>query len=121
MTNGKSKGKPVRTRVKSPFADNLKAILAERGLTQRGAAEIAGVHVAVLNEWLQGASPADHVAVMKLCTGLRVDFQWLLTGVHSNPDLSKTSLAELFDIEPDPDFSGLFLLEAKRLKRKGGG
>lgn len=72
--------KPIRKRVDSPFAKNLKNILEERGISQRAAAEIAGVNSATINQWLSGSQPNDSMAVLKLCKGLRCDFQWLLTG-----------------------------------------
>ena len=47
--------KPARKKVQSPFAKNLKSILAERGLSQKAAAEIANVTPATLNDWLSGS------------------------------------------------------------------
>lgn len=54
--------KPARKKVQSPFARNLKAILAERGLSQKAAAEVANVTPATLNDWLAGSNPSDHLA-----------------------------------------------------------
>lgn len=111
--------KPIRKRVESPLAKNLKAILEERGISQRTAAEIAGVNSATVNQWLSGSQPNDPMAVLRLCKGHKCDFQWLLTGSspeRSNP--SEIGLTELFDIQNEPDFSGIFMIEAKRLKRR---
>lgn len=110
------KKKPARKRVQSPFADNLRMVMKEHGLTQRKASEICGVSVAVINEWLSGAQPHDLQAVLKLCKAVKSDFKFLLTGEKS--ELGDLDLKDLFNIEDDPTFSGLFLLEAKRLKRK---
>lgn len=111
--------KPARKKIQSPFAKNLKAVLAERELAQRAAAEIAGVAPAVLNDWLSGAVPADHLAVQRLAKGLGCSFEWLLTGTEGRSDFKNISMSELFDIEDDASFSGIFQISAKRLRRKG--
>lgn len=113
------KKKPVRKRADGPFAQNLKTIFNERGLTQRSAAEIAGVSVATINDWLNGSQPNDLMAVMKLCNTLKCDFQWLLTDSNKRVSPEDLSLSQIFDIEDDPTFSGVFMIEAKKLKRKG--
>lgn len=114
------KNKPARKRVQSPFAKNLKQLLHERGISQRGAGEIAGVNVAVIHDWLNGSQPNDPMAVLRLANALRCDFQWLLTGTRSQRDAKNISISEVFDIQDDPAFSGIFVIEAKRLKRKDG-
>ena len=110
--------KPARRKVQSPFAKNLKAILAERGLSQKAAAEVAGVTPATLNDWLAGAVPSDHIAVQKLCRAMDCSFEWLLTGAESKLDPLKLSMSELFESENDPSFSGIFEISARRLRRK---
>lgn len=113
--------KPTRKKIQIPFAKNLKAVLAERGLAQRAAAQIAGVSPAVLNDWLAGATPSDHIAVQRLAKGLGCSFEWLLTGTEDRPDFKGVSMSELFEIEDDASFSGIFQISAKRLRRKGKG
>ncbi len=110
--------RPSRKRIQSPFGENLKRILKEKGMTLRQAANICGVNQAVIHAWQQGGMPHDLTAVLKLCQVLKVDFQWLLTGTQGSVALKEASLSQIFDIEDDPTFSGLFLLEAKKLKRK---
>ena len=117
MNTKNSKQKPARKRLQSPFAGNLKTIMREHNLTQRRTSDICGVSVAVVNEWLSGSQPHDLNAVLKLCKQFKIDFKWLLTAEKS--ELSDIDLKEIFNIEDDPTFSGIFLLEAKRLKRKG--
>lgn len=112
------KQKPVRKKRRSPFAKNLKEIMEARGITQRGAAELAGVGVAVINDWLAGSIPHDHEAVLRLCRGLKTDFQWMLTNFHPDSKVQEMSLQEIFETENDPAFSGIFQIEAKRLKRR---
>ena len=113
------KDKPARKRINSPFAKNLKSILEERGISQRSAANIAGVNSATINQWLSGTQPNDALAVLKLCKAFKCDFQWLLTGIKSEQSkASEIGLSEIFEIEEAPDFSGIFMIEAKRLKRR---
>ncbi len=111
--------KPARKKIQSPLAKNLKSILAERGLSQKSAAEIANVTPATLNDWLAGSVPNDHIAVQRLCRALGCSFEWLLTGSDSRVEPKEISMAELFDSEPDPSFSGIFEISARRLRRKG--
>lgn len=113
--------KPVRKKVQSPFAKNLKSILAERGLSQKTAADIAGTTASTVNDWLAGTQPADLLAVQRLARGLNCDFEWLLTGSQGRVDFANVAMSELFDSEPDPSFSGIFEISARRLRRKKQG
>ncbi len=112
------KKKPSRKKSSSPFAQNLKQILDARGISLRKAANICDVEPSVLHGWLQGTSPQDIQKVLKLCNELKCDFQWLLTGTKDKITAKQVSLTELFEMENDPMFSGIFMIEAKRLKRK---
>lgn len=110
---------PVRKRIDTPFAKNLKKLLVERGISQRAAAEIAGVNSATINQWLSGTQPNDAMAVLKLSKAFGCDFQWLLTGQHSERSkLGEIGLSELFDIQDEAALTGIFMIEAKRLKRR---
>ena len=118
MPTSKKKRTP-RKPVTSPFKKNLQGLMKEKGLTAKRVAELSGVSPTVVQNWLTGSVPHNFLAVASLSTALGVDFQWLLTGIHgAAPTLNALSLSELFEIETDPSFSGLFMLEAKRLKRK---
>jgi len=110
--------KPKRRKAESPFKDNLKAILNERGISQKGAAEIMGVSITVVHDWLQGSYPNDPSAVLKVCKAIGCDFQWMLTGEDSSKNQIQSNLAQFFDIEDEPMFSGIFKIEAKRLKKR---
>jgi transcriptional regulator with XRE-family HTH domain len=112
----KTQNKPARKKVTSPFGQNLKAVMQRQNLTQRKVAEICGVSVSVVNDWLAGSQPHDLGVVLKLCNEFNLDFKWLLTGQKSS--IASLKLEDIFHIEDDPSFSGLFLLEAKRLKKK---
>lgn len=117
----KTRNKPIRTKANSPFARNLKAVLEERGVAQKSAAELAGVSAPTINDWLAGSQPTDPIAVQRLCRALKVDFEWALTGEKSRVAGNETSLAEIFDEQDEPTFSGIFKIEAKRLKKRNGG
>ncbi|MCM2354112.1 MAG: helix-turn-helix domain-containing protein [Pseudobdellovibrio sp.] len=110
--------KPARKKHQSPFAKNLKAILAERGISQKIAAQMAGTTTSTVNDWIAGSQPADLISVQKLSRALKIDFEYLLTSSQSRINLQELSMTELFDSEPDPSFSGIFEITAKRLRRK---
>lgn len=101
-----------------PFSINLKKLMQEKGISQRSLAKLAGIKLSTLNDWLAGANPSDLKAVAEICKVLKVDFEYLLLGSRASIPLREKSLTELFDIETDPQFSGLFLIEAKRLRKK---
>lgn len=111
----KSKKEP---KIQSPFSENLRKVSEERQLSQRAIAEIAGIPLSTLNTWLNGAIPTDHMAVLKLCKALSLDYQWLMTGEVSNSRVGDLRLDQIFSIEDDASFSGIFQIEAKRLKRR---
>ena len=110
--------KPKRKRVSSPFAGNLKKVLDERGISIRSAAQICGVNQASVHSWLNGTQPHDVNCLLKLCKAVKCDFQWLLTGTHGQAKVQEMALQEIFETENDPAFSGIFQIEAKRLKRR---
>ncbi len=113
------KKKPIRKRAESPFSKNLKSILTDRGVSQKAAAELAGVSQSTIVDWTTGSNPTDPLAVQRLCRALKCEFEWLLTGEISKAEIKGLSLSEIFDVQGDAAFSGIFQIEAKRLKRKG--
>lgn len=107
--------------VNSPFGKNLEALLKEKGLKQSDAAKLIGVAPSVINTWISNASPQNLRAVLKLCEALNADFQEVLTGVPSashSGELEKAQLMEFFDVGEE-QLSGIFFVQAKRLKPKG--
>ncbi|MGE4107730.1 MAG: helix-turn-helix domain-containing protein [Bacteriovoracia bacterium] len=103
----------------SPFAQNLKSVLVDRGISQKAAAELADVPPSTVGDWLSGVNPTDALAVQRLCRALKCDFEWLLTGQKGRTDFSEIPLGEIFDVQDEPDFSGFFEITARRLKKKG--
>ncbi len=112
-TSGRKKH---RRRVDSAFAKNLQRVLAERGLSLRAAAEIAGVGQSVISSWLSGAQPADINAVHRFARATGTSFEWLLTN-HVDSQVRNVHLADLF--EEQDAFTGIYRIEAKRLVRRG--
>lgn len=116
-----NKKRPARKKVESPFAKNLKAILAERNISQTAAASMAGISNATFGDWLHSSNvPNNLIAVQRLCRALNVDFEFMLTNSQSKIDFKEIALTELFESESDPSFSGIFQIEAKRLRVKKG-
>lgn len=109
-----------RQKVASALAKNLRAVLDERTLSLKTGAEICGVAQSVFHGWVNGAQCNDPNALLRFCESLRIEFQWLMTGKRSQFKPSDLSLKDVFDIENDPTVSGVFLIEAKRLKRRNG-
>ncbi|MBY0386064.1 helix-turn-helix transcriptional regulator [bacterium] len=97
------------------FSKNLKKLLEENKITLREAAKIAGTSPSVISGWINGASPASPEAVLKLTEALKADYQYIMTGKPSNL-IPASRVGEIFEVEDSAEFSGLFLIEAKRLK-----
>ena len=113
---GKQKTKRGR-RPKAPqvFSKNFRRLLEEKKISVTRAASIIGTSKSVVSGWQAGAMPNDPSGLLKLCQELGADFQYLMTGVPSSA-IPASRLGEIFEIEDSPEYSGVFLLEAKRLK-----
>lgn len=70
--------KPVTSKLQ--FRKNLAEIKKARGFTLRDLAQMAGVPVSVVQNWLTGSAPHDLSAVRKLAHELDVPFEHLLFG-----------------------------------------
>jgi len=105
----------------SPFTKNFANLLRENKCSHRRAAKIAGVAPSVISGWTAGSMPNNPVALLRITEELHADFQFILTGVSTNP-VSKNRISEIFDMDEHPELTGIFLLEAKRLRvRKAAG
>jgi transcriptional regulator with XRE-family HTH domain len=94
------KGRPGvakrRPREASMLANNLIALMSQKQITVRQAAEIAGVgHTTVVN-WRGGALPEDFRAVRLLAKALGVSFSFLLTGEDDTRPNGAPSVEEIF-------------------------
>lgn len=110
-----------KKKIDSPFAKNLRSVMKEKNLSVRKVAALCGLSSSVVQDWLSGTVPHDLQAVARFANSneARCDFQWLVTGSHSRIAINDLSLSEIFDVEDEPSFSGMFIIEAKRLRRKG--
>jgi len=79
-----------------PFGRILKALIAERALSVRMIAEMAGVGVSVAQGWIQGVTPHDLQAVARLAQALGIGFKALLLG-ETETTVKPTSFAEVFE------------------------
>lgn len=104
-----------------PFAKNLRNLMQERGVSQRKLAALSGVKTSTLGDWLSGAMPTDLLSVAEVARVLKTDFQVLLLGSRPAGDAEEKNINELFEVDDAPEFSGLFLIEAKRLRRRQKG
>lgn len=108
--------KRKRTSTGNIFAANLKKVLKDRGLSARAGAEIAGVPSSTFNMWTSGSVPENHEAVYRFAKGVGVSFQWLLIGKEEPPPT--LNITDLYDLIAEPEMSGLFQIELRRLKPK---
>ncbi len=92
--------------------------MEERGLSARALAKMTNIKASTLGDWLAGATPTDLVAVAEVARILKIDFQVLLLGSRPEIGTAEKSIHDIFEIEDSPEFSGIFLIEAKRLKRR---
>jgi hypothetical protein len=114
-------GRPKKQSTTSVFSVNLRKVLDERQLTLKMAADLMGVPYTTLVEWANGASPSNIEAIGGFCRKMGIDFQWLLTGVHSRTsavDLPAEDLLREYFEERDDGLSGLFKITATRLVRR---
>lgn len=114
MGKGNQK-KGRRPKAPAVFSKNLRKLLDENDMTLREAANIAGTSPSVIAGWTTGATPNDPEALLRLTEKLGADYQYIMTGKPS-VGVSSDRLSEIFEIEDSAEFSGVFLLEAKRLK-----
>jgi len=91
----------------SPFTKNLNALLLEKGISQRRAAEIAGLGVSTINGWTAGANPANFMALKKLTDFLKADLSFILSGSPSKP-FGREHPPTPLSLEDRPHLSGIF-------------
>lgn len=110
-------GKPTADAIK--FSKNLSAILKERGVSVRAAAQIAKIPVSTLTAWTNGSTTPSLMqieALRRLAHALGLSLEKLLTGNDSR--IEKLSLTDAFDIASDPTMSGLFEISVRRITPK---
>ena len=99
----------------TPFANILRSIMDERGLTIRKVAGMAGVSPSTIDDWRGGALPQDFSAVKKLSKELGISFSLLLTGEADERDINQLpAIAEVFS-DGGPLFDGYAKITIQRL------
>ena len=88
--------KKKRHEVQNQFAKNLRALMAEKKITVRKAAELAGVGSSTVDNWRGGALPENFTAVKRLAHSFGVSFSFLLTGEDDSAE-QLPSITEVFD------------------------
>ncbi len=82
----------------SPLSKNLRRLMAEKGITVREAAAMAGVSSSTVDDWRAGALPEDYVAVRRLGRALGVSFSFLLLGEEEDARPGATlTITEAFE------------------------
>jgi transcriptional regulator with XRE-family HTH domain len=104
-----------KERTTSEFSKNLKLLLQRSKCTQKRAAEIAGVNPSVICGWTSGSQPRDLRPVLKLTEALGADFQFILTGIHSQKSDAAPRIGDVI-FEPVASISGIFQIEVKRVE-----
>lgn len=112
MGTGKRGRKP---KGESPFTKNFVNLLKEKKCSHRKAAEIAGVAPSVISNWTAGSTPNNLAALLRLTEALGADFQFILTGIRSDA-VPIHRLGEIFEVEDQPNLTGIFQMEIRRLK-----
>lgn len=87
----------AKSKLSSPFAKNLSALLEERGITVRDAARKIGVSPSTIVDWKSGVSPTDYEAVRKLSRLLGVSLCYLLTGFEESATSSPPPISSVFE------------------------
>lgn len=82
---------------KTVFAKNLIAIMEEKSISIRKAAELSGVGASTINSWRSGSAPEDYLAVKKLAKALGVSFSFLLTGEDDSRPQEDISISEVLE------------------------
>lgn len=87
----------LRKKSDRPFSKILRGLMAEKKITVREAAKMAGVAVSTLDDWRGGAVPEDYLAVKKLAQSLGVSMAFLLTGEdEASSNSVSPSVTEVF-------------------------
>ena len=103
---------------KLPFANILKNIMEERGLSIGAISEMAGVSRSVVQSWSSQANPHDLQAVSRLAKALDVSFKELLLGESESENSKARSIDDIF--EEKEFFEGICKINIQRLIPKKG-
>lgn len=93
--------------------------MKDRALSLRAVADMAGVGVSSVADWLNNSSPTDYMKVARLAQRLGIGFEWLLTGLEAEPPRAPLRLEDFFE-EESTEIEGLWRIKAVKIRRKDG-
>lgn len=126
----KPRGASQRTDAAKQFGSRLKQAMKDRKKTESQIARKLNVKRSTVAEWVTGRIPQDTGKALQLAKYLGCDFQYLMTGEPSpgseisniekaNLSMVQSELGDVLEIDPaNEDFTGLFLVSAKRVRLK---
>jgi len=127
----KPRGASQRTAAAKQFGARLKKAMSDekRPITEAQIARKLNIKRSTVAEWVTGRIPQDTGKALQLAKLLGCDFQYLMTGEYSkgaespeleNPNLQmiESELGDALEIDNNSDsqFTGLFLISAKRVR-----
>lgn len=71
--------------IKYIFQQNLETAISTSGMTQSQIAQLADVTESMISDYLKGRFSPRPITVIKLAQAMKVDPEWLASGVHTLP------------------------------------
>ena len=99
------------------FAENLKRLMKERGITSRTVSQATGIPTSTLSEWTAGREPKLGPPVVKLARFFGVSLECLVTGEEETGDVVAAVLDNLND-EFATIHEGVYRLKIEKMKSK---
>jgi transcriptional regulator with XRE-family HTH domain len=79
------------------FAETLKQLMKERGISARVLSQATGIPQSTLSEWSGGREPKLGEQVIKLARFFGVSLEFLVTGEHIESDMVKDLIQNIKD------------------------
>ncbi len=99
----------------SSFAENLKRLMKDRGITARTLSQATGIPTSTISEWSAGREPKLSKSTVKLARYFDVSIEFLITG--EEPEQTVVSnLIENFASEFTTIHQGLYRVKVEKLK-----
>jgi SOS-response transcriptional repressor LexA len=97
----------IRSFMQTTFHERLAAALAARGVKASHLAKLVGVSAQSVTFWLRGDTTPKRKYVEKICSVLRIDWQWLEKGIGMM-DADTRGFAHENPLESQPEATGDF-------------
>lgn len=98
-----------------PFGQVLSSLMAEKGLSNRAAAQLAGISATTIQDWRSGTAPSDLLAATRLADALGVSLRFLLTGEHEKSVSGREMTISEVLTDGGEMFSGICEVKIRRL------